>query len=343
MALVSSSAIDGRSAFHQNGEVVEIARRMVASATRRYLMVDHREFGRTALHRLTDLGAFDGVVTTRALARETARALSEDGITLHFAEDEQDMGDAPPVWIGTSWKMNHTLAEARRFAEALAAAPGDGRIRRFVIPPFTAVREVKAVLSDTDVLVGAQNMHWADEGAWTGEVSPVMLTDCGADIVELGHSERRRHFGESDETVGLKVEAAVRHGLIPLICIGETAAEKEAGRADEVLGRQVEAALGRLRGRPEAPILLAYEPVWAIGEGGTPASPDYACDRQARIVDAARAVTGRRLPCLYGGSVDPGNAADLVARPNIDGLFVGRSAWAVEGYLDILSRCAAVI
>ena len=254
------------------------------------------------------------------------------------------MDDARPVWIGTSWKMNKTLAEARRFAEGLAAAPGDERVRRFVIPPFTALREVKAMLKGTGVLVGAQTMHWADEGAWTGEISPVMLADCGADIVELGHSERRAHFGETDEAVGLKVHAAVRHGLVPLICVGETAEEKDAGRADEVLGRQVEAALGRLgAAQRSAPILLAYEPVWAIGEGGTPASPDYADDRQARIIDVAQAATGRRLPCLYGGSVNPGNAAELVACPHVDGLFVGRSAWSVEGYLDILDRCAAVI
>ena len=253
------------------------------------------------------------------------------------------MAEAPRVWIGTSWKMNKTLAEARRFAEALRAAPSDERIQRFVVPPFTVLREVKAMLADTDVKVGAQTMHWADAGAWTGEVSPVMLTDCGADLVELGHSERRAHFGETDEAVGLKVEAAVRHGLVPLVCVGETAEEKGSGRADAVLGAQVEGALGRLDGRSEAPILLAYEPVWAIGEGGTPASPDYACERQARIVRAAEGVTGRRLPCLYGGSVSPANCAELVARPNVDGLFVGRSAWSVEGYLDILARCAEVI
>ena len=129
------------------------------------------------------------------------------------------MVDKKHVWIGTSWKMNKTLAEARSFAERLAVEPGDARIQRFVIPPFTAVREVKSILSASDVKVGAQNMHWADAGAWTGEISPLMLTDCGLDIVELGHSERREHFGETDETVGLKTEAALRHGLLSLIHI----------------------------------------------------------------------------------------------------------------------------
>src|SRR5579871_3263092 len=147
------------------------------------------------------------------------------------------MAEVSGVWIGTSWKMNKTLAEARVFAEGLIAADSkrDARIQQFVIPPFTAAREVKAALANTAVKVGAQNMHWADEGAWTGEISPVMLKDCNLDLVELGHSERREHFGETDETVGLKTEAAVRHGLVPLVCIGETRAQRDAGMARATL------------------------------------------------------------------------------------------------------------
>lgn len=250
------------------------------------------------------------------------------------------------AWIGTSWKMNKHLAEATAFAEALAASD-DGRnprIQRFVIPPFTLLREVAARLSGSSVKVGAQNMHWADAGAWTGEISPTMLTDCGLDIVELGHSERRAHFGETDEAVGLKTEAAVRHGLIPLICIGETLDDRDGGRAKDVLAREVEGALSHLSpDQCAAPILLAYEPVWAIGENGIPAGSDYADARQAEIAEVAANRLGCRVPVLYGGSVNPGNCAELIACPNVDGLFIGRSAWAVEGYLDILSRCAATL
>ena len=256
------------------------------------------------------------------------------------------MSQGRNFWVGTSWKMNKTLTEAKTFAEGLKAADAgrNARIQRFVIPPFTAVREVKALLAETSVKVGAQNMHWADEGAWTGEVSPVMLKDCNLDLVELGHSERREHFGETDETVGLKTEAAVRHGLAPLICIGETLADRESGRAAEVLARQVRGALGKLDGaQKQAEILLAYEPVWAIGEKGIPATADYADARHAEIAKVAQDVLGRRIPCLYGGSVNPGNCEELIACPNIDGLFIGRSAWKVEGYLDILARCAATI
>ena len=249
-------------------------------------------------------------------------------------------------WVGTSWKMNKTLAEARAFAEALrnVDAGRDSRFQRFVIPSFTFVREVKAVLRETSVRVGAQNMHWADAGAWTGEISPPMLRDCGLDLVELGHSERREFFAETDDTVGLKVEAAVRHGLVPLICVGETLAEKDNGRATEVLARQTRGALARLSvEQKNAEILFAYEPVWAIGVNGGPASPDYADERQAEIVAAAAEILGRRPPCLYGGSVNPGNCAQLIVRPHVDGLFIGRSAWAPEGYLDILARVAAAI
>lgn len=252
----------------------------------------------------------------------------------------------PAIWVGTSWKMNKTLPEAMTFADRLAAADAarDPAVQRFVIPPFTAVREVKARLAETSVKVGAQNMHWDDRGAWTGEISPLMLVDCGADLVELGHSERREHFGETDETVGLKVEAAVRHGLTPLICIGETLADRESGRADDILAREVRAALGRLgSGQRAAPILLAYEPVWAIGENGIPATADYADARQERILDVAAQTLGRRVPCLYGGSVNPGNCADLIRCPHIDGLFIGRSAWDVAGYLDILGRVSVAL
>ena len=244
------------------------------------------------------------------------------------------------VWIGTSWKMNKTLAQARAFAHGLPAQ-GPAAIQRFVIPPFTAVREVKAMLSATSVMVGAQNMHWADDGAWTGEVSPLMLKDCGLDIVELGHSERREFFGETDETVGQKVEAAVRHGLIPLVCIGETLAERQSGMAQAVLTRQVQGALGKLSdAQQSATILLAYEPVWAIGANGIPATSDYADARQAAIIAVAADILGRKVPCLYGGSVNPGNCEEMILCPHIDGLFIGRSAWNVEGYLDILARCA---
>lgn len=248
-------------------------------------------------------------------------------------------------WVGTSFKMNKTLAEALAFASRLAEADRDSDplIQRFVIPAFTAVREVKRALSGTSVKVGAQNMHWEDAGAWTGEVSAPMLKDCELDLVELGHSERREHFGETDETVGFKVAAAVRHGLTPLICIGETLHQRQSGLADAVLRKQVEAALGPVADMADAQVLLAYEPVWAIGVNGIPATADYASERHGKIADVAMGVLGRQVPVLYGGSVNPQNCEELIAQAHIDGLFIGRSAWSVDGYLDILRRVAAAI
>lgn len=250
---------------------------------------------------------------------------------------------APIRWIGTSWKMNKTLAEALVFADVLARAlPGIApEIQPFVIPPFTAARQVKGALAETRIKVGAQNMHWDDQGAWTGEISPLMLRDCGLDMVELGHSERREHFGETNRTVGLKAAAALRHGLLPLVCVGETLAERDAGRAQEVLRAQV---LGALEFAGEAmlakPILLAYEPVWAIGARGVPASADYAGQQQRFIKEVAASVLPAAPPVLYGGSVNPDNASELIVEPGIDGLFIGRSAWQAEGYVEIMRLVA---
>lgn len=249
-------------------------------------------------------------------------------------------------WIGTSWKMNKTLSEGLAFAQSLAdaAATIDDRVQPFVIPPFTLVREVKKRLAETRIKVGAQNMHWDAAGAWTGEVSPVMLKDCGLDLVELGHSERRAHFGETDRTVGLKTAAAFAHGLTPLVCVGETLAEREAGQAQDVLAAQVDGALSQLGGKATgASLLFAYEPVWAIGVNGIPASADYADAQQALIKHVARRHLGDEPLVLYGGSVNPTNAAEMIRRPHIDGLFIGRSAWEPEGYLDILNRAAAAL
>ena len=241
--------------------------------------------------------------------------------------------------------MNKTLAEAREFSYALLATDGkySRNVQRFVVPPFTCAREVKQLLSDTSVMVGAQNMHWDDSGAWTGEISAPMLKDCNLDLVELGHSERRAHFGETNKTVGLKTSAAVRHGLTPLICIGESLEERENGCATDVLSQQIRSALSALTGdQTSALIVLAYEPVWAIGDAGIPATSDYAQARHAEIKSIAADILQREVPCLYGGSVNPDNCQELIQCPSIDGLFIGRSAWDVTGYLSILDLCVAV-
>ena len=247
------------------------------------------------------------------------------------------------LWIGTSWKMNKVRAEARAFAEALAASDLARRTtaQLFVIPPFTAVAEVADRLAGTRVRVGVQNVHWSEAGAWTGEISAAMAADCGATIAEIGHSERRTHFGETDETVSMKVAAALRHGLTPLVCVGDTREEHDAGRTAQALDRQVRAAVSKVSRAEAERVVIAYEPVWSIGEGGTPAEPAFADEQHARIKATLADVTGHELRVLYGGSVNPQNCVALAARPNIDGLFIGRSAWQSEGFLGIVGQVDA--
>lgn len=244
-------------------------------------------------------------------------------------------------WVGTSWKMNKTLAEAGAFANALrqSTLPGDPRLQSFVIPPFTALATVCRELEGQPVLVGAQNMHWADAGAFTGEVSPVMVRDCGVELVELGHSERREHFNETDAAVNRKVKAALAHGLRPLVCVGETAEEKRLGVAEETLVRQVKIAFHDVPQEDLGRVLIAYEPVWAIGEQGSPASPEYARRIHRRLGQALPpAPDGEPVPVLYGGSVNEDNCAAFAALPEVAGLFIGRSAWDVRGYLRIVGK-----
>ena len=242
------------------------------------------------------------------------------------------------LWIGTSWKMNKLRSEAQAFCKFLTKSDfaQSNRFQPFIIPPFPYIAEAADILRGTKVLVGAQNMHWQDNGAWTGEISPLMLLDCGAKIVEIGHSERRTHSGETDETVALKIAAAVKHGLIALACIGDTEAQYDAGKTAEVLEYQTRMLLRDVPIERVDKVMIAYEPVWSIGEGGTPASPEFAEEQHQRIKAVTTQVVGKPLPILYGGSVNPGNCGELAAQKHIDGLFIGRSAWDVQGYLGIV-------
>nr|WP_222182746.1 triose-phosphate isomerase [Geminicoccus harenae] len=237
--------------------------------------------------------------------------------------------------VGTGWKMNHTLAMARDYAGTLAAAERPDGIDLFVLPPATALAEVARLLAGSGVRVGAQNAHWAEKGAWTGEISMTMVAEVGASLVALGHSERRAHFAETDLDVNRKVRAALEHGLTPLVCVGETADEKRLGAAVATNVRQARMALAGLTHAEAARVWLAYEPVWAIGEGGVPATPEDAQPIHAAIKQAIVDLVGIEPSVLYGGSVNPQNAQALAVVPEVDGLFVGRSAWTASGLLEI--------
>ena len=251
-------------------------------------------------------------------------------------------GGAKPLWVGTSWKMNKTRAEAVAFVDELLASPLPRGLQPFVLPAHTALATVRErVPRDSPLLVGAQNAHWGPEGAGTGEVSMRMVADAGASLVEMGHSERREAFGETDATVAAKAAAAVRAGLTPLICVGEPREVREAGAASDFVAAQVRAALSQLDPADVAAVLVAYEPIWAIGEHGIPATPEQISPVMALIAATAAEVGGGApLAVLYGGGVDRENAAELLGDPGTDGLFVGRAGWTAAGFLELLQLCA---
>ncbi|HEX3233768.1 MAG TPA: triose-phosphate isomerase [Gemmatimonadales bacterium] len=224
-----------------------------------------------------------------------------------------------------NWKMNHGPEEARAFAERFLqlTSPVEGRELWF-FPPSVAIRVVAdAFAQRADIRVGAQNVHWEPKGAYTGELSISMVMEAGARVVLIGHSERRHLVGETDEQVSRKTVAALAAGVTPLVCVGETGAERESGRTESVIQRQVEAVLAKVPAADWVRVILAYEPVWAIGTGKN-ATPDDA----AQVHDLIRFQLSRRdvdvrVPILYGGSVSPANVLSLLARPEVDGVLVG--------------------
>ncbi|ATA21212.1 triosephosphate isomerase [Gibbsiella quercinecans] len=251
------------------------------------------------------------------------------------------------VWLGTSWKMNKPLSDAIAWCETLAEqlpAQLHPRIQPFFIPPFTAIHAVSCFLQARQLpcLIGAQNVHEAESGAWTGEISASMLVEAGAALVELGHSERRAAFNETDAAINKKVHTVLRHGLRPLVCIGDSADEKHWQVSRETVIRQMKIALHGLTVEQALQTLVAYEPVWAIGEHGVPATQEEASEihqalRQA-LCEMFGESAGQQIPLLYGGSVNAGNAIALLEQPDIDGLFIGRAAWDAAGYCNIVQR-----
>ena len=246
-----------------------------------------------------------------------------------------------PLWVGTSWKMNKTLAEAESFVDELLTSPIPNGIQPFLLPPHTALARVRDRLpAHSPVLIGAQNAHWAAEGSWTGEISMRMAKDVGATLIEIGHSDRREHFGETDRTVALKVAAAIAHDLIPLICVGEPLAVRDMGGAEEFVGVQVQTALSELAPAEIRQVIIAYEPVWAIGEQGIPPTMEQIAPVMALINEVLTSAAGSARAVLYGGSVDIQNATELLSDPNTHGLFVGRAAWEASGFIELLKLCA---
>jgi triosephosphate isomerase len=244
-----------------------------------------------------------------------------------------------PLMAG-NWKMHKTGAEGAEFVRTLHARIGDpGTVEVVVAPPFTGLAEAVAATAGASITVAAQNCHWEEKGAFTGEVSPPMLVSLGVHWVIIGHSERRQLFGETDEGVARKVRAVLEHGLLPIMCVGETEAERVDGRTEDVLRRQVAGGLAEVRPDEATRLVVAYEPVWAIGTGRT-ATPEMAQEACAFVRQRVAAALGgpeaEAVRVLYGGSVKPDNVDELMAQADIDGALVGGASLDVESFARIV-------
>ncbi len=243
--------------------------------------------------------------------------------------------------VAGNWKMHTLREEAVALAHSLVPlVSGVSRTDILVCPPFTSLARVGKVLEGTGILLGAQNMHHADEGAYTGEVSAAMLKDLGVSHVIVGHSERRQYFNESDSFLNLKVKAAVEAGLIPILCVGETLEEHESGATESVVAGQLEGGLEGVEIAHGEDLVIAYEPIWAIGTGKT-ASPEQAQEAHAfirtKLTQAFGADLAGTMRIQYGGSVKPDNAAALMGQPDIDGALVGGASLKAESFADIVT------
>lgn len=248
--------------------------------------------------------------------------------------------------VAGNWKLNGTLPETESLLTDLLkeSAPG-GNTTVVVCPPFPSLETAARLLDGRHIELGAQDMSAHEKGAYTGEVSAAMLLTVGAGWVILGHSERRQYHAESDQLVNRKAIAALTAGLTPIICVGETIEQREAGRTEDVVGMQTDGCLAGFGPDDLRKIVIAYEPVWAIGTGKT-ATPEMAEAVHAFIRDklAERdSLSSDIVPILYGGSVKPGNAADLMAQPNIDGSLVGGASLKADDFIAIINACKAEV
>ena len=244
-----------------------------------------------------------------------------------------------PIMAG-NWKMHKTVGEAVDFVTGLQKALGDWKETEAVVaPPFVALAPVAERLKGTRIALAAQNCFWEDQGAFTGEVSPVMLRDIGCRYVIIGHSERRAYFGETDETVNKKVKAALSHDLLPIICVGESLEQREGGDTFKIVERQIREGLKGLDGAVVQTLVIAYEPIWAIGTGKT-ATPEQAQEIHAFIRGLVAtqfdSEGAEKIRIQYGGSVKPDNVDELMLQPDIDGALVGGASLKVDSFARII-------
>ena len=247
-------------------------------------------------------------------------------------------------FIAGNWKMNKTVAEAEAFIAALLPQVYDTEgVDVAICPPYLALQAMVDSARGSRVGVYAQNMHFKESGAYTGEVSAAMLSELDVDGVVLGHSERRQFFGETDEALARKVPVALENGLLPILCVGESDDERERDETDRILRRQIDAGLSRVPEERLADVVVAYEPIWAIGTGltATPEQAQDACGFVRALVQGFDKEAGNAVRVLYGGSLKPDNATEILAQPDIDGALVGGASLDADSFAAIVEAARA--
>ncbi len=251
--------------------------------------------------------------------------------------------------IAGNWKMYKTINEAIDLANGLKRELfklNFTSVDVVLCPGYCALSEVAEVLNETDIGLGGQDVYWQDEGAFTGEVSPVMLKDAGCQYVIIGHSERRQFFGETNQTVNKKIKASLKHGLIPIVCVGENLQEREAGQTFNLIKNHIQGSLEGLGAEDLLKTVIAYEPVWAIGTGKT-ATPDQAQEVHKYIRQLLKEMydeeTAGQIRIQYGGSVKPENIAELIGKPDVDGALVGGASLKVDSFSAIVIKASEVV
>ena len=241
--------------------------------------------------------------------------------------------------IAGNWKMHKTIAESLEFVNEVKDRVNNDKVEAVICAPFTLLKDLKQATKGTNIKIGAQNMHFEEKGAFTGEISPLMLKELDMDYVVIGHSERRQYFNETDETVNKKVLKALEVGIDPILCVGETLEEREAGNTKDVCKVQVEKALENVSKEDLAKVVIAYEPVWAIGTGKTATSED-ANDVIAYIREVVANLYGElanEVRIQYGGSVKPSNVAEIMNQSDIDGALVGGASLEANDYVELVN------
>jgi len=245
------------------------------------------------------------------------------------------------LWVGTSWKMNHNLPETKKYLNILIKNSkylANPKINFFIIPPFTSLALFNNYKKKLPFIYGAQNMHWEEKGAFTGEVSASMLKSCGCQIVEIGHAERIKYFNESFTHMNKKINLALKYNLTPIVCIGEVKYEKNISKRKKILNKQIEIILKKIRNKKKQ-IILAYEPIWAIGEKNKAADVNY-CNESISYIRKSALKKLNKVSVIYGGSVNEKNYSKFTESKFIDGIFIGRAALNANNFIKICKGIA---